>query len=443
MNCVDLVKRPIERVAPTRWGSAYRWLLASSWVSNLGDGVAVAAGPLLVASLTDDTFLISLAALLRWLPPLLFGLWAGVLSDRLNRRRIIMVANGGRVVVLALLIMTIATGTVSVAVVLAALGLITVAEVFVDNTAGTLTPMLVARDDLAVANSRLQAGFITLNQLVGPPIGAALFASGRAWPFVGQAVLVAAGILLVSRVVLPSHGARSSERSGGVRRDITEGLRWTWNHPAVRTLSLTILVFNVTFGAAWSILVVYATQRLGVGSVGYGVLITVSAVGGLLGTALYGWITRRVSLGNIMRAGLIIETLTHLGLALTTSPWIASAIFFIFGAHAFIWGTTSMTVRQRAVPTQLLGRVGSVNTISVFGGLVVGSALGGLLGSRFGVTVPFWFAFAGSALFVVALWRQLRHIAHADEAPATQAPTETATPPTPQPSAQPTAAAME
>ncbi|MEJ7704461.1 MAG: hypothetical protein WKF47_12655 [Geodermatophilaceae bacterium] len=72
----------------------------------------------------------------------------------------------------------------------------------------------------------------------------------------------------------------------------------------------------------------------------------------------YGWITRRLSLGNIMRIGLIIETLTHLGLALATSAWLAMPIFFVFGAHAFIWGTTSVTVRQRAVPSRLQGRVG-------------------------------------------------------------------------------------
>jgi MFS-type transporter involved in bile tolerance (Atg22 family) len=82
---------------------------------------------------------------------------------------------------------------------------------------------------------------------------------------------------------------------------------------------LTILIFNVTFGAAWSVLVLYAQQRLGLGAVGFGLLTTVSAAGGLLGIALYGWITRRVSLGNVMRAGLIIETFTHIGLAITTS----------------------------------------------------------------------------------------------------------------------------
>jgi predicted MFS family arabinose efflux permease len=202
-----------------------------------------------------------------------------------------------------------------------------------------------------------------------------------------------------------------------VWHDTVEGVRWTIRHPAVRTLSLTILIFNVTFGAAWSVLVLYASQQLGLGPVGFGLLTTVSAVGGLLGTVSYGWITRRVSLGNIMRVGLIIETLTHLGLALTTSPWVAMPIFFVFGAHAFIWGTTSVTVRQRAVPTHMQGRVGSVNTISVFGGLVVGSAIGGALASRYGVAAPFWFAFIGSAVFLVLLWRELTHIAHADERP--------------------------
>jgi hypothetical protein len=177
-----------------------------------------AAGPLLVASLTDDAFLISLAALLRWAPPLVFGLYAGVLSDRLDRRLVVMVADGIRVVVLGVLVATLLAGSGSVAVALVALGLLTTAEVFADNTSVTLTPMLVDRDDLAVANSRLMAGFITVNQLVGPPVGAALFAAGRAWPFVTQALLVAAGVLLVSRVVLPPHGRAHDRSCPGCRR---------------------------------------------------------------------------------------------------------------------------------------------------------------------------------------------------------------------------------
>jgi MFS family permease len=407
------VSRAAEILVPARLGTGFRWLLASSWSTNFGDGVAVAAGPLLLASLTRDPVLISLAATMQWAPPLVFGLYAGVLADRYDRRRIVMAADLTRAAVLSILVVGLGAGAVTVAGALVALGLLATAEVFADNTSATVTPMLVHRDDLAVANSRLQAGFVTLNQLAGPSIGAGLFAAGVVWPFATQLVLVTAGVILVSRVVLPAHGRAVSGVRSTVRRDIAAGFTWVVRHPAVRTLVLTILIFNVTFGAAWSVLVLYATQRLGLGAVGFGLLTTVSAVGGLLGTALYGPLTRRVSLGNVMRAGLVIETLTHLALALTTSAWVAVPIFFVFGAHAFIWYTTSITVRQRAVPAHLQGRVTSVNTIGVYGGLVVGSAIGGVLAGHFGVTAPFWFAFAGSAVFVVLLWRAMTRIAHA------------------------------
>ncbi|MEV6931508.1 MFS transporter, partial [Dactylosporangium sp. NPDC051485] len=221
-----------------------------------------------------------------------------------------------------------------------------------------------------------------------------------------------AGARLGARPARPAPAGGPAEARAGVRRAVAEAVRWTWRHAAVRTLALTILIFNLAFGAAWSVLVLYAQRRLGLGAAGFGLLTTLSAVGGLVGTGLYGWITRRVSLGNIMRAGLIIETLTHLALAVTTSPWVAAAILFVFGVHVFVWGTTSITVRQRAVPEHLQGRVGSVYTISVYGGLVVGSLIGGALATRIGVTAPFWFAFAGSAVFVVLLWRQFAHIAH-------------------------------
>jgi len=410
------VSRVVEALVPARLGVGFRWLLASSWVSNLGDGIAIAAGPLLVASLTGDARLIALAATVQWLPPLLFGLFAGALSDRLDRRLIVVTVDLIRTVVLAVLAVTILTDRVSIAVVLGTLFLLGTAEVFADTTSQTLLPMLVSRDDLAVANSRLQTGFITVNQLAGPPIGAALFALGAVWPFASQAVVVGLGALLVSRLVLPPHG-RDPEQRTHIRHDIAEGFRWVRHHAAVRTLVLTIFTFNITFGAAWSVLVLYATRRLGMGELGFGLLTTVSAAGGLVGTASYGWITRRVSLANLMRIGLIVETFTHLALALTNRAWVAMSIFFVFGAHAFIWGTTSVTVRQRAVPLPLQGRVGSVNMVGVFGGLVVGSGVGGLLAQRWGVTAPFWFAFVGSAVFVVLIWRQLRHIAHADEAP--------------------------
>lgn len=414
-------RRVGEVVAPARLGRDFRWLLSSVWVGNLGDGLAIAAGPLLVAEQTDSPFLIALAATLQWLPKLLFALPAGVVTDRLDRRLLVIGVDVVRVVVLGLLVASIATGTVSIAVVLVALFLLGTAETFADNASGTLLPMLVHRDDLAVGNARIQTGFITVNQLAGPPLGAALFAAGTTLPFVAQGVLVLAAVATIARVRLPAHG-REEGTSTRVLHEVVEGFRWVAHHAAVRTLVLTLMIFNLTFGAAWSVLVLYATERLGLHAVGFGLITTVGAVGGLIGTAAYGWITRRVSLGDLMRIGLVLETLTHLGLALTTQPVVALAIFFVFGAHAFIWGTTSITVQQRAVPTRLQGRVSSVNLVGCFGGLVVGGLLGGALAEAYGVTAPFWFAFGGSAVFLVLLWGQLSHIAHADEQPRDEEP---------------------
>src|SRR6476661_6819844 len=183
---VSAVSRVVDRIAPPRLGRGFRWLLASSWVSNTGDGIALAAGPLLVAPQTRNAVLVALAAVLQRLPWLLFGLWAGALADRLDRRRVVIVADLLRAVVVAALSVTIVTGQVSIGLVLGTMFVYGVAEVFADTTTGTLLPMLVDKPDLGLGNARIQAGFLTANQLVGPPIGALLFAAGMVWPFVVQ-----------------------------------------------------------------------------------------------------------------------------------------------------------------------------------------------------------------------------------------------------------------
>ncbi len=412
----------VERVLPARLGTPFRWLLGSSWVSNIADGLQVAAGPLLVASETHDPFLVALAAVLQYLPFLLFGLFAGVVADRVDRRRMIVVADLCRVVVVAVLVGTVVSGHVNIAVVLTAMFLLGVGETFADTTTSTLLPMIVAKRDLGVANARLITGIVTFNQLAGPPVGALLFGLGRAYPFAAQCTCLALSVLLMLRVRLPAHGRDHTAEPSTIRSDIVEGIRWVWRHAAIRTLVLTIVTFNVTFGAAWSVLVLYSLERLGMGEVGFGLLTSALACGGLVGTLSFGWLERHISLGNIMRGGLVIETLTHLVLAVNTLPSVALVVFFVFGAHAFVWGTISTTVRQRAVPTAMQGRVTSVNLIGVTGGMVIGSALGGVIASHWGITAPFWFAFVGSAIFLALIWRQLVHVAHADEEQVEQDP---------------------
>ena len=411
-----------ELIAPRRLGTDFRWLLSSSWTSNIGDGIALSAAPLLIASLTSSPLLVAGGAMMQFLPWLLFGLLAGSIADHYDRRRLVMVANGLRAVIVGCLVVFLVTGHVTVWVVLATAFLYGTAEVFADTSGSTLLPMLVRPTDLGLGNARLQAGFLVGNQLVGPPLGAFLFAIGSFWPFLVQILCVSLAVLLISRIARTPVPPKDAVPAGAKPHPIREGLRWLRGNAPVRTLVIIILVFNVTWAAPWSVLVLYATEHLNMGAVGFGALTTASALGGLVGTACFGWLERHVSFATLMRVCLSLEVLMHLVFALTTSAVVAFVIMFGFGAYAFIWGTISTTVRQRLVPLQLQGRIASVNMVGVFGGLVIGQLLGGLIAQTWGLTAPWWFAFAGSAITLLLVWRSISNIAAAPpaiEAPAT------------------------
>lgn len=407
-----------EWVAPRRLGRDFRWLFASSLTSNIGDGIALAAAPLLIASMTDSPILVASGAVLQFLPWLLFGLHAGAIADRVDRRVLIVVANGIRALVLVGLCVFLVTGLASIWMVLIVAFLYGTAEVFVDTTSSTLLPMMVRKSDLGTGNARLQAGFLVANQLGGPPLGAFLFAVGSFWPFAVQGLCVALAIVLISRItatkrVEPAGGPR--ERTP-VHTDILSGIRWLWRNPPVRTLVIIILTFNVTWAAPWGVLVLYATDYLRMGPVGYGALTTASAIGGLAATLLFGRLERRFSFAALMRVCLTAEVLMHLAFALTTSGAVAFVIMIAFGAYAFVWATISTTVRQRLVPHELQGRIASVNMVGVFGGLVIGQALGGVIAQVWGPTGPWWFAFVGAAVTLLLVWRPITHIAAAPPA---------------------------
>lgn len=398
-------------------GRDFRWLLASSWTSNIGDGVALAAAPLLIASMTSSPILVASGAVLQFLPWLLFGLHAGAIADRFDRRRLVMFANAARAVVLAALCVFLITGTANIWIVLAVAFLYGTAEVFVDTAASTLLPMLVKPADLGIGNARLQAGYLVANQFAGPPLGAFLFAAGAAWPFLLEVLCVLLAVMLVSRMAAtPVPPRAESAAKPAVHTDIAEGIRWLWRNPPVRMLVLIILLFNVTWAAPWGILVLYATEHLNMGAVGFGMLTTASAAGGLLATFCFGWLERHVSFATLMRVALSLEVAMHLAFALTTTGWVALVIMFVFGFYAFVWGTISTTVRQRLVPPQLQGRIASVNMVGVFGGMVIGQALGGVIAQVWGLTAPWWFAFVGAAITLLLVWRPISHIVNAKPA---------------------------
>ncbi len=401
----------LARLLPPALGRNFRWLFAASTAANLGDGVLLAAGPLLVASLTRDPLAISMAVFAQRLPWLLFGLIAGGVVDRVNRRTLVMAADGVRAVVLLGLIALVVTDHVLLPAVYAAFFLIGTAETFVDNAASTLTVTVVPRAHLGVANARIVGAMMVTNQMVGPPLGAALFTITTWAAFGAHAVLLMLGVVLISRMQMP---ARTPRPLGiPMRAQIREGAVWLWQYPPVRTLALMITIFNVTYGAVFGLYVLYAQEQLGLGNVGFGVFMAMIAVGGVLGSVLYARLEQRFSYASLLRAGLILETLSHAALALTHSAIVAGVIMFLFGVHAVVWGTTSTTVRQLAVPDPMLGRVNSVYMLGSLGGIAIGTLIGGALAAQFGLLSAFWFAFIGSLIALGFLWKPMAYVAHA------------------------------
>ena len=264
------------RARGARLGSAFGRLWAAAAVSNVGDGVALAAGPLLLASLTSDPALVAGAMFVQQLPWLLFALPAGVYVDRLDRRHLIVSVNLVRAAVVGGLAVAVATGTATVALVYAALFVVGAMETLADNASTALLPAVVPADQLPRANARLMGVQLVGNHLLAPPLGAALFVAAAALPFG-----LNAATFLVAAVLLATLRGRfrpvSDQPHRPLRHDIATGMRALLGHPVLRMLAVCLCLMNVTLVGAFAILVLYARERLGLSEVGFGLLLAASA----------------------------------------------------------------------------------------------------------------------------------------------------------------------
>lgn len=384
---------------------AFTRLWSASALTNLGDGALLAAGPLLLATITTDPVAVSAAAFLQQLPWLLFALFSGAIVDRVPRLRLILAVNTARAAALALLALSITLDEPHLWLLYLVLFLLGTGETLTDSAYGALVADTVPPDLLGHANSRLFLTFSLGNQLLGPPLGALLFAAGTALPLSTQAVLTALAVLTLSRI----HPTRPSEVDSRrtLRAAVGEGLRWLWHHHGLRLLCGCIFVMNLGGGGVFALWVLYGQQRLGLTDTQYGLFITVGAVGCITGSWCYGRLETRLGRVTLLRVGLVVETLTYPALALTTDPWIAGAAMTVFGVHAIVWGTVATTVRQLATPPELYGRVGSVYALASVSGGALGALLGGVLARQFHLLTPFWVAFALVGAMTVVAWHRL------------------------------------
>jgi MFS family permease len=390
-----------------RLGADFARLWIANAISNLGDGVTGVAGPLLVASLTGNPALVAGAVFVQQLPWLLFALPVGAYVDRLDRQRLLVAVNLARAAVLASLAAAVWTDLASLPVLYTAFFLFGAGETLADSASVALLPSIVPPQGLARANARLLGTYLVGNQLLAPPVGAWLFVVAAALPFAFDAASFLAAALLVAPLLGRRRlGSKPQQPPRSLRAEIAEGLGWLWRHRTLRLLAICLADMNLAGAGTFAIWVLWARQRLGLEGVGFGVLVTAYAAGGLLGTSLASRLDVTVGPAILLRAGLCIEAACQLVLALTRSPWIAGATLVVFGAHAMVWGVVTVSLRQRLVPDRLRGRVNSVYFLFDLGGAALGTLLGGGLASALGITAPFWLASGAVGLLTVATWRR-------------------------------------
>jgi MFS family permease len=388
-----------------RLGADFSKLWTASAVSNLGDGVTMAAGPLLVASITTDPAAVAGAVFAQQLPWLLFALISGAWADRLNRRRLVVTVNLVRAAALTALVVAVALGLVTVPLIYLVLFVLGTGETLADTAASAFVPALVPAERLPTANAWLGATFTVINQFAAKPLGAWLFVLAAAAPFGLNALSFAVSATLVAGIgSIPAPEPRTRR---SLRTDIAEGIRWLWNHRLLRSLAVTMAFGNVVFCAAFAIFVLYVFERLGLGQVGYGFLLTAFAAGGLAGSVAAPRLLSTVNTTALLRAGLFVEVALHATLASTRTPWVAAAMIVVFSVHAAVWGTVVTTLRQRSVPSAVYGRVGSVYALLDLGGAALGSLLGGAVAQAYGITATFWTAAAAMGVILMLAWRPL------------------------------------
>ena len=386
-------------------GANYHRLFAASTISNLGDGISVIAYPWLASAVTRNGLLIALVAVVQRLPWLIFSLPAGVLTDRHDRRTLMVVANWSRAVLtlgVAGVVLARQAGLASpdelaagvavsedyllYGVVLAATLALGVAEVLYDNSAQTVMPALVPASRLEKANGRLWSVEQAANTFGGPPLGALLLTLTFAAPFLVDAATFALSAALISLIprgltspVSDRAGADRADDRPSWRTELAEGFRWLWAHELLRPLAVTLGLLNMLGTLSGAALVLYAQEVLDTSPTEFALLTTGAAVGAIAGGWAASPIAARIGSGPSLALTLLTGGITTIIIGLVSwwpIVWILFSTSMFFGV---LWNVITVSFRQTVIPDRLLGRVNSVYRFFGWGMMPIGALLGGLI----------------------------------------------------------------
>jgi predicted MFS family arabinose efflux permease len=380
--------------ARTRLGRPFAVLWTASAVSNLGDGVRLAALPLMTAAVSRDPFAVAAVSFAGQLPWLLTSLVAGAIADRLDRRTVMWTVDLFRALLVLGLAIIIGAGAFGVGVLCAVAFLIGVGQTLFDNAGQALLPTLVLRTALPSANGRLLTAQSVTTSFLGPPLGGVLFAAAAVLPFLVDMVSFALAAILVGFLLRP-HSVSVTDTTtrpgkSSLRGDIGEGLRWLARHAVLRSVGVLIAVVNFTQAATQSVLVLFALQELNIGQRGFGALLAVTGLGGLTGGLCGTTLRRWIRPARLFATTILVTAPIFVILGATSSPLVAG---LMLGLNSFAGVTASVllqTLRQSIVPDLLMARVSSVmGLLSIGIGLPLGSAAGGVLAQLLGLRAPF------------------------------------------------------
>lgn len=388
-----------QKVQAQGLGAKFMRLWQASFASNLADGVWLAAGPLLAASITRDPLLIAGLATAQRLPWLLFSLPSGAIVDRLDRKRIISIGNAIRGALILALGLCAYYGLLNIYGMYVFFFLLGTVEPFVDNASFAILPRVVSQPQLEKANGRLFATTTVANDLVGPPAGSFIFTLFPPLAFLISGVAYMGSATLMGGLPGEYHARRQPGAASRLLAEIWEGFRWFLNNRVLRALAFLVTLQNLVFTAGYSLLVLYAQDRLGLSATGYGLLLSVGAIGGLVGAITADRIGVRLGTGRVIILGITLTGIAFLVLGFTFSTPVAAAMLAINSFSVTMSVTLILALRQTLIPDDLLGRVTSVYRFLVIGAAPLGSLAGGVLARRYELGTPYW---VGGVLILVA-----------------------------------------
>ena len=395
---------------------------SSATASYLGDGVRFAALPLLAASLSSSPGDVALVSVAVGLPWLLFGLVAGVIVDRVQRARLMATVQAARAAVGGALVVTVATGRLTIPLLVLLVFLLCTCEVLYDVAAHAVLPAIVERPRLQWANGRLITAEVVTFEFAGPALGGVLFAVAAALPFaVDAATFLASAVLLLlvarglAGTATPSTGAVHAPLSIGT--ELLEGFRWFWGQQLVRALTLLAVAINLGAGGFYAILVLFVQRELSFGPAGYGLLIAVSAAGSVAA----GLLADRVSTGRDRRLVVVLAapavSACFAAIAARPDVTLTATAMVAFGFAVTLTNVIAVSLRQLVTPDNILGRVTSVHRFLCWGALPLGAAAAGAVGDALGVRAAVAACAVAVAAVGLATVRPLLHAGAAAYAP--------------------------